>query len=790
MSRLFVPKNSTETEHRGRLDRVIFNDPSQPFCILLLDDGSSMCGPADADAFARGTIYRFLGRWEDDPKRGYRFKFSTYLIHAAHSKSGVVKYLTEVCEGIGTKLAGRIYDKFAAESVSILRDSPGRVADDCDIDAAICGEASRQLTRESRFSDTKIELFTLFDRRGFSGKLIEECLDKWQENAPATIRRNPFALLGMPGCGFKRCDKLWTDLGLPKDSLKRSGIIAWNLVKNDTNGHTWISAVDLADKLRDTAPGCDPKRAFKFALRARKLKKHADAAGKMWLATYHRATSEERIAASINRLSASPSLWPTDRIPVSQVDGDKLPSEHQVERLKRATRMPVGLLLGGPGTGKSHITAYLLREVIAEHGQSSILACAPTGKAAVRMTQAFALAGLSLAATTIHRTLEIGRNGHDGDGWGFTRNRNNPLDAKFIVADESSMDDCDLLADLLDAVPNGGHILLIGDPYQLPPVGHGAPLRDLIAAGVPHGELTEVRRNAGQIVHACVRIKNGESFEYSTEIDLDLHPSRNLQFIHAKDDKAAVDALIATLKNMKRFHPVWQTQVIVARNKAGDLSRKVLNEKLHPLLNPDGHSVAGNPFKVGDKIICTRNSRMHRVEPIYSRRFQDRIDDADEAISRDAVNYDVVRDFDNNPEETYVANGEIGRVVAIAAKLTIARFSEGEFLVKIPMGKQKDDDEEGGEESSGRGCNFDHAYAVTCHRMQGSEVPCAITMGDEQGGMIANREWLYTAMSRPSKLNILIGKMSTFDKMRGRVGLSKRKTFLNDLVFDLLTECV
>jgi len=784
MSRLFVPKNSTETEHRGRLDRVIFNDPSQPFCILLLDDGSSMCGSADADQFARGTIYRFLGRWEDDPKRGYRFKFSTYLIHAAHSRTGVVKFLTEVCEGIGTKLAGRIYDKYASESVAILRDSPGRVADDCDIDAAICGEASRQLTRESRFSDTKIELFTLFDRRGFSGKLIEECLDKWQENAPATIRRNPFALLGMPGCGFKRCDKLWIDLGLPKDSLKRSGIIAWNLVKNDTNGHTWISAVDLADKLRDTAPGCDPKRAFKFALRARKLKKHQDASGKMWLATYHRATSEERIAASINRLSASASLWPTDRIPVSQVDGDKLPSEHQVERLKRATRMPVGLLLGGPGTGKSHITAYLLREVIAEHGQSSIVACSPTGKASVRMTQAFSLAGIDLAARTIHGTLEIGRNGHDGDGWDFTRNRSNPLDAKFIVADEESMADCDMMADLLDAVPNGGHILLIGDPYQLPPVGHGAPLRDLIAAGVPHGELTEVRRNAGQIVHACVRIKNGESFEVADKIDLDALPPKNLKLIEAKDEKAATDALIDTLKRMTKFNPVWQTQVIVARNKAGDLSRKVLNEKLQPLLNPDGFGVAGNPFKIGDKIICTRNSKMHRVEHIYHGG-----PNAD-TLAMDAVNYDVVRDFDNNPEEVYVANGEIGRVVAVAAKLTIARFSEGDYLVKIPMGKQKDDDEEGGEESSGRGCNFDHAYAVTCHKMQGSESPCVIIMADPQGGMIADRSWWYTAISRAAKLCIIIGQKSVVDKQRLKQSLVRRKTFLNDLVYDLLTECV
>lgn len=775
----FVPKDRTRSEHIGTVEGLVFNSPSKDFTILKLTDGATVLGMADGEAFTRGAAFRFLGRWEDDATRGPRFRFTTSVPHLMHGRVGVTAYLTKTCGGIGQRTADRLWSKYGGEAVEMLRSSPERVAAECGVSVETCRTASAELVDAKKYEATRIDLFSLTAGRGFSAKFIESAIEKWGVHAPRIIKRNPFAMLGLPSAGFKKCDKLWADLGLPKDSLKRAGLIAWNLVKAERNGHTWVAAADLADRLREVAPGCDAKRAFKFGLRARKLKKHTDSDGKVWLAAYHRATSEERIAAAVKRLVLSRCEWPTGRVPVSEAEGDKLPSEHQVERLKRATRLPVGLLLGGPGTGKSHVTAYLLREVIAEFGRSAVLACAPTGKAAVRMTQAFAAAGLDVTATTIHRTLEINRNGHDGDGWGFMRNRANPLDAKFVVADEASMDDCDLMADLLDAIPTGGHILFIGDPYQLPPVGHGAPLRDLIAAGVPHGELTEVRRNAGQIVHACVRIKNGESFEVADEVDLEASPPKNLKLIEARDEKAAADKLVETLQRMTRFHPVWQTQVIVARNKAGELSRKALNERLQPLLNPDGKNVAGNPFKVGDKLICTRNGRMHRVEPMGFR-------GQDES---DAASYEVVRDIDNQPEEVYVANGEIGRVVAVAAKLTVARFSEAESLVKIPMGRERDSDEEDdGDGDSGRGCNFDHAYAVTCHRLQGSESPCIIVMADPQGGMIATREWWYTAISRASKLCIVVGQRSTIDKQRLKQSLVRRKTFLSDLAFDALTE--
>lgn len=803
----FQPKDRAKKEHYGRVEKLLHVSPDDTFVILRTEDGATVLGNASASDFPRGTIFRFMGRWEDDAARGPRFRFSTFTVHRPAGKFGIVKYIVTNCDGIGERIAARLYERFGDTAVEVLREHPFDASTAIGIKLDVAEEASESLKRASRYEHTNIELFDLFGSRGFhSDRLIKECVNKWGAKAPTTIRRNPFALLGLPSAGFKRCDRLWTDLNLPPAALKRQAIAAWNLLRNEPNGHVWVAAPDLAGRLQSLISSADPFKAFRFALRARRLKKRKDAAGAVWLADYTRATAEERIATRLFQLNEPTlrgglaPLWPSELVPVSAVEGDRLPSRHQVDKLAAATSAPVGLFLGGPGTGKSHTLAYLLREVIAEHGRDSVCVCAPTGKAAVRATQALALAGVDLQAKTIHGTLKVDRNGHDGDGWAFLHNRNNPLPFKFIIVDESSMIDAALMADMLDACGTGTHVLFVGDPYQLPPVGCGAPLRDMIDAGatcIPSGELTQVRRNAGQIVHACARIKNGESFDVCDAIDLDAVPPKNLKLIETRSEKHSAEVLLEMLPKFTKFDPVWQTQIIVARNARGELSRKVLNEKLQPLLNPDGYAVSGNPFKVGDKIICTRNSRMHRVELVAA----ELADNA--AFAREAANYSVVcmehpedehtGRSPREPEEVFVANGEIGRVVAIAKSLTIARFSEGEALVKIPMGKDKGGGEDGDgpaadrDADTGRGCNFDHAYAITVHKAQGSEAPCVIVLADPAAGMIAERSWWYTAISRASKLCIVVGQKAWVDKQRVRQAVVRRKTFLKEMIQEAFT---
>ena len=484
-------------------------------------------------------------------------------------------------------------------------------------------------------------------------------------------------------------------------------------------------------------------------------------------------------------LPSKSNLWPS-------VADDSILSDHQKAAVAAATRSPLGILTGSPGTGKTTSAAALIRRVVAQFGERCVAMAAPTGKAAVRFTQSMHRAGVPLRATTIHTLLGIGRNGHDGKGWGFNHNAINPLPHRFVVVDESSMIDASLAASLLQACGDGAHVLLIGDPSQLPPVGHGAPLRDLIAAGVPMAELTEIRRNAGSIVRACAAIKAGERFATDAKYDpnppLDADGSdpgpRNLRMVEATSDQDAAEVLLRTLTSMKTFEPVWQTQVLVARNEGSAISRKDLNAALQRLLNPDGRAEPNNPFRLGDKVICLKN-RWAQVVEMKGEAIRDGLDETS------ADNYRAAHDPETGDEaETYVANGEIGRIEAISPRQAIARFSEADELIRIPIGKQSATGDgaegggNGGQESDDRGAagDYDLAYAITCHKSQGSESPCVFVMIDEAAGAIASREWHYTAISRASKLCVLIGKRAAIDKQVRRVALGRRKTLLVERV--------
>jgi ATP-dependent exoDNAse (exonuclease V) alpha subunit len=218
--------------------------------------------------------------------------------------------------------------------------------------------------------------------------------------------------------------------------------------------------------------------------------------------------------------------------------------------------------------------------------------------------------------------------------------------------------------------------------------------------------------------------------------------------------------------------------VIVARNKGGDVTRRPLNERLQALLNPEGHAVAGNPFRVGDKVICLKNSKQQVVD------FDGSLDETDEATTRDPRSYFTRYKVDpdtghREPVQVKVMNGEIGRVVAVGTGQMVVRFSERDELIRVPMGKSdKAEESDGGEDDNGRGCNFDLGYAVTCHKLQGSEAPCVIVVADAQGGGVCTREWWYTAVSRASKVCLIVGSRSVVDKQRVRVSMTRRKTFL------------
>lgn len=703
--------------------------------------------------------YRFYGRWEVHPKWGKQFIAKTWVRCAPHGQAGVTRYLMQA-PNIGHAHASALWEKFGSDAVRILREQP-------DVAAAAVGgqlteekarEAAAHLEREKGLEDCSIEMVNLLGGRGFPRDTAKKAVQEYGNRAHELIQANPYLLMRFRGCGFGRCDQMYLDLGGNPDRLKRQSLCAWYALARDTEGHTWHPKKVIRDGLRGkiSARSIRAPRAVKLGHRARMIDVHKDDEGGLWFADSRKAAAERKVAQIVAEALQEPAHWPA----ISSLDV----SDHQAEQLYNALQGTIGILAGSPGTGKTYTAARLAAKLVKHFGADSIAIAAPTGKAAVRVTEALREYGVPLEAKTIHRLLRVASRS-EGEGWGFEHHERNPLPYRVILVDESSMIGTDLMASLLRARTRGTHILFIGDTNQLLPVGHGAPLRDFITAGVPTGELRKIRRNAGSIVRVCAAIRDGESWEP----DLRLNPGRgeNLRLLDAKGAARQTEAMLEFLswgKGRGLFDPVWDVQLIVAVNKKSDLSRQALNKLLQRELNPSGYGEVGTPFRVGDKIVCLKNGFMPA-------------DDENEC------------EEDDEDGKVFVANGEIGSVLQVEEKLTVARFHTPDRVVRIPRGKpdpkgKRRDDEDEEDVTADTGCAFDLAYAVSCHKAQGSEFPIVPVVLDEYMGArrICTREWLYTAISRAKWAGLLVGQKSTAMTMCRRRAITKRKTFLRELL--------
>lgn len=444
-------------------------------------------------------------------------------------------------------------------------------------------------------------------------------------------------------------------------------------------------------------------------------------------------------------------------------------SEHQREQWARATTSTLGILCGSPGTGKTYTVAAAVKAILASGivSPQDIIIGAPTGKAAVRLTEQLQAAGLNLRARTWHSILGMG----EAEGQ-FKHNERNPLNCRIMIGDETSMLDTSMFCSIMRARPRGCHFLLVGDTNQLPPVGHGAPLRDLIAAGLPCGELTKIERNDGGIVQACADIRDAKPFKCEGNLKL-------VQATEPEDQLAAVVATIHQAGN-RGLDKIWDCQVLVAVNAKSKLSRGAVNKILQDELNADGESRPGCVFRVRDKVVCLKNG-------YYSLTTLGDSSDAEEAQF-------------NDRGEVFVANGELGEVVAVEDKSLIVKLTGPVRVVRVPRGPvsgRKSDDpladelradgdssDDADDKPTATGCSWDLGYALSVHKAQGSEVPLAVVVLDEYPGarQICDRSWLYTAISRAKKCCVLVGMKATADAMCKRVNIGKRKTFLRELI--------
>lgn len=729
---------------------------------IVNSDGSQVVGikgKAERGDLQQHLSYRFYGHWTEyknkrTGKVEKQFAFQTFVPAQPHDRAGVITYLKKAGEGnnIGQATAQQIWDTFGPDSVRILREHPEVVASKIKrLSAEECGRASDWLKHHKDLEDCTIELIALLDGKGFPKYVPARVVRTWGNRAATVIKRDPFQLMHFPGCGFKRCDALYMELGLNPARLRRQAYCAWYTLFSNNDGHTWFPAQFAADGVRQMVGGTDanPARAIRLGKKIAELKmdhhgalaviRESDGAiveegTNVFVAEARKAWCEAKIAEIIADRWTEPSefhtFWP-DPSTIENI------SDHQREKLSDCLQGQICILGGSPGTGKTYTAARVIAAIADRIGLDGIAVAAPTGKAAVRITQAMQQYGLDLDARTWHSLLGVGNaDGELSDDWGFQHHEGNPWPFRLIIGDESSMVDANLMASILRAVPKNCFLLLIGDTNQLAPVGHGAPLRDMIAAGVSYGELTQIMRNSGGIVEACAAIRDAQPWQ----------PGDNLQI----DDDDPFDSMLDQLRqaNQDGLDPVWDCQVLVAVNEKSKLSRKSVNAFLQQELNPSS-KVPGTPFRVNDKIVCLKNSDFTLIE------------DSNGAGESDA--------------NARVMNGELGKVVEISEKYMTVKVSDPYRLIRVPLGKSDDSDS---------GCNWDLGYGLSVHKSQGSEWPMVIVLLDDYPGakMVCDRSWLYTAISRAKLRCVLIGKKLTADQMCRRVAIGKRKTFLRELI--------
>lgn len=820
------------------------------FCIATVDvtdtESVSVKGDADPSEFIQGLEYRFWGKWgKAKEKYGRAFEFKQLKRSEPHSRMAVVGYLRQFATGIGPVYASQLWDAFGADAVRVLRTDPARAAAAIGIPLSKAKHASEALNTDGQNEDLRLELVQLLDGRGFSKSLIEIVIKKWGLSAPDRIRRDPFTLLvnRFPSCGFARCDRLYTDLGLPPERLKRQFACIWNALKSDGEGHTWHRADIAAKAVAEGVSGLPEgtlnwKRAATLGVRAGWLRKRVDSNGQYWIAEAKKADNEASVARDVRRLmgvndesrdevsgirvsdrssccvrssgcnspcqGGMPSDGSGSEISDSnlgeQISDDSMQSHemeatdkqscvcnedsggevagrklapawpdpdtiegltpHQREQLHIAFSGRLAILTGDPGTGKTTAASLVLKALRRSYGASRIAVACPSNMAAMRLRTVLNVPDIPVC--TFHRLLGVQRNGHDGAGWNFFYNRSNKLPCDILFVDEDSMRDVDISASFLEAVPDGALVLFLGDTNQLPPVGHGAPLRDGIAAGIPRGHFTEVLRNSGSITDFCKTARAGHEFKPPCIVNLGSVPARNWRHFEASSPARQKQILAGLLSSMSRFeidgrpiNPIRDSQIIVALNEKGDLSRQELNTLAQSVLNPDGIRVNGNPFRVGDKVIAQENCYLQLCGE----------SDYDDPY--------VIDSDDDDDSKEFVSNGEIGIVLYVERKFSAVQL-DGDRIVRVPVHRS---------ESKPNG-DFTLAYAVTFHKSQGSQWPIVFLLSDRAANRMGSRELWNTGGSRPQQLLVTIGELATMQRQCQRNALSERKTFLTELIRD------
>jgi len=694
-------RTSTVTEVlAGLVDRVTFHNSENGFCVLRVKargqrDLITVIG--HAAMISAGEFVQASGAWINDRTHGVQFKASFLKATAPTTIEGIEKYLgSGMIRGIGPVYAKKLVRAFGGAVFDIIEQEPQRLRE-------VTGIGPKRAERIiGGWADQKVirEIMLFLHSNGVSTSRAVRIYKTYGVDAVRLISENPYRLArDIRGIGFRTADQIAAKLGIEKTALirVRAGI-SFALSEAMDDGHCGLpeeELVPLAQKLLEVPADLITTALALEIQEGTVIVDDLEGARCVFLAGLYRA--EREIGERLRALAFGKPPWPlidADKaIPWVEKRTNLALAESQIEAIRVALTSKVVVITGGPGVGKTTLVNSLLKILLAKAVVTAL--CAPTGRAAKRLSES-----TGLEAKTIHRLLET-----DPRTGAFRRNEEDCLDCDLLVVDETSMVDVPLMRALLRALPDRAALLLVGDVDQLPSVGPGQVLADVIASGaVPVVRLTEVFRQAAEsrIIVNAHRINQGQMPEL-TPIE-----SGDFYFVDAADAEEGVRKLLAIVQERipKRFgfDPVRDIQVLCPRNRGG-LGARSLNIELQNALNPPGEiriERFGWTFCPGDKVMQVEN------------------------------------DYDRE-----VYNGDLGVVSRID-------MEEGELSV----------DFDGREVTYGFG-ELDElvlAYATTIHKSQGSEYPAVVIPLSTQHYPMLQRNLVYTGVTRGKRLVVLVGQ--------------------------------
>jgi exodeoxyribonuclease V alpha subunit len=685
----------------GSVERVTFHSEETGFCVLRVKVKGHLelvTVIGSAASITPGEYIECIGVWTNDRTHGMQFKSTQLKVVPPTTLEGIEKYLgSGMVRGIGPHYAKILVKAFKENVFTIIENEPESLL-------KLPGIGKKRVEKiTSAWSEQKAirEIMVFLQSHGVGTGRAVRIYKTYGDEAIIKVSENPYRLaLDIHGIGFKTADLIAGKLGIAPDSLIRAQAGVRHVLQElSGDGHCaapWETLVEESVKLLEI-PVVILEQAILEEVTLENLVQE-DIGGRPCLFLTPLQRAEVGTAASIGRILEGSTPWGTidvsKAIPWAAEKTGLTLSASQQEAVHLALTSKAVVITGGPGVGKTTLVNSILLIIQAKHLRVTL--CAPTGRAAKRLSES-----TGLEAKTIHRILEF-----DPKSYGFKRGKDNPLDTDLLVIDESSMVDIVLMNKLLSAVPSRAALMIVGDVDQLPSVGPGAVLADIIDSGVvPTVRPTEIFRQAAssRIIINAHRINKGEmplKAEGTELSDFYFIPAETPEDIYAKLVQ------VVTERIPKRFglHPVKDVQILTPMNRGG-LGARSLNAELQKVLNDKSEpkiSRFGTTFAPGDKVIQTVN------------------------------NYDKE-----------IFNGDIGHIESIDVEEGLLTVKYDDRLVEYEFGELDE---------------VQLAYATSIHKSQGSEYPAVVIPLAMQHYTLLERNLIYTAVTRGKKLVTIIGQ--------------------------------